>query len=41
MKGELIKFLKENGIEYEIINKADNENYIILVSTGVLLEDSG
>ncbi len=41
MKDELISFLDENGIEYEQINKAENENYIILGSTGVQFDDSG
>jgi hypothetical protein len=38
---DLIKFLEQNGIDFELINKASNENYIILGSTGVLFDDSG
>jgi hypothetical protein len=38
---DLIAFLEKHKIEFEIINKADNENYIIIGSLGTQFLDNG
>ena len=40
-KNDLTTFLKELEIEFETINKSDNENYIIIGSLGIQFRDNG
>ena len=40
-KNELTDFLEDQKIEFETINKADDENYIIIGSIGIQFLDNG
>ena len=40
-KDELIDFLEEKAIQFEIHNKADNENYIVIGTLDIQFNDDG
>ena len=40
-KDELINFLKDKGIQFEIYNKANNENYVVIGTIGIQFNDDG